>query len=135
MTPITKAQLIAVNTLLSKMGLDHKRRDIIDGFTGGRSTSSRDLTFDEAAEMISHLKSMDPDEHKAGKMRRKIISMAHELHWHRPGSNSVDMRRLDEWCKKFGYGKKPLNSYTPSELPKLVTQFEMGPYAHFYKRR
>lgn len=136
MEAITSSQLITVNTLVSKLHLSKEQKGIIiAGFTGGRSSSSKDLTSAEGIEVIRHLKSMDPDEKKADKMRRKLISMAHELHWHKPGTAIIDMRKVDGWCKKFGYLKKGLNSYTLAELPKLVTQFELGPYGAFYKNR
>jgi len=135
MALLSKQQLITANTLISKLGISpEQKREIIFGFTSGRSGSSKDLTHDEAVLLIGHLKSLDPDEKKAEIMRRKVISMAHEIGWHQPGTNKIDMPRLDGWCKKFGYLKKGLNAYTLSELPKLVTQFEKGPYAYILNR-
>jgi len=65
---------------------------------------------------------------KAGNLqRRKILSLCHELGWtylSTGGRIVVDMHGLNRWCENYGYLHKPLNYYTPSELPKLVTQFE-----------
>jgi len=36
----------------------------------------------------------------------------------------LDMRRVNNWCLKYGYLHKLLDEYTYEELPKLVTQFE-----------
>ena len=130
---LNKAQLIAINTLISKLGISpEQKKTMVSGFTGGRSTSTRDLLKSEAVGLISHLKSLDPDEKKAERMRRKIISLAHELHWHKSGTTSIDMLKVDGWCKKYSYLKKALNSYTLQELPKLVTQFQLGPYRQFF---
>ena len=130
---LNKPQLIALNTLISKLRITKDDKQMmVSGFSNGRCTSSKDLYMDEAALMISHLKSMDPDEATAEKMRRKIISMAHEMHWETsPGR--ADMKAIDTWCRKFGYLKKSLDNYHYRELPKLVTQFEQGPYRHFIK--
>ena len=135
MNTLTKQQLVTIQTLCSKLGIGtDQKKTIISGFTAGRSNSSRDLSREEAMELIRHLKSLDPQEESAERMRRKIIRLAHELHWHLPGTTRIDMKRVDGWCRSYGFGKKGLNSYTPSELPRLVTQFELGPYSHFLKK-
>lgn len=96
---------------------------MILGFTGGRSSSRSDLTFLEAKKLIQHLKQTDPNEPAADKMRKKIISLAHEMHWKLP-SGKADMKRIDEWAKKYGYKHKSLDNYSYKELPTLVSQFE-----------
>lgn len=59
--------------------------------------------------------------------RRKILSMAHELGWSYLGRDNkmvADIERINRWCNEYGYLRKPLNYYTPDELPRLVTQFQ-----------
>lgn len=125
MEKINKAQLIALNTLVSKLKISKQHKaDMVEGFSGGRETSSAELFVPEAAAMISHLKSLDPEEAAADKMRKKIISLAHEMNWRIPGTTRADMKRIDRWCRTFGYKKKSLDNYTYRELPTLVTQFE-----------
>jgi hypothetical protein len=142
MTVINNAQLRCLNTLVSKLHINKEAKEIlVSGFSDGRATSSKDLQTDEAAEMIKHLKSLDNDELKAEKMRKKIISMAHEMGWELEesgarsqklgGRRKADMKRIDEWCKTYGYLKKSLDNHTYKELPKLVSQFEKGPYKHY----
>lgn len=136
MNRLNFSQLKCLNTLVSKLGIDKEAKEIlVKGFSEGRSTSSKELLSDEAAAMIKHLKTLDPQEPKAEKMRRKIISMAHEMGWTlRQGQGDkrkADMKRVDEWCKKFGYLKKSLDNHTCKELPKLVSQFAQGPYRHY----
>ena len=125
---ITPKQLQCISILFSKVSIaGESKQIIISGFSNGRCTSSKELLKDEAADLISHLKSLDPDEKKAEKMRRKIIRMAHEMHWQYEyrGKNKADMKRIDGWCKTFGYLKKGLDNYTYKELPKLVSQFQV----------
>jgi hypothetical protein len=122
---ITPKQLKAVHTLFSKAGVKEidSKRDVIMSFTGGRTNSSKLMNFNEAEALIGHLKSMDPQTTGADKMRKKIISLAHEMNWKLEGGK-IDIRHINEWCKKFGYLHKALDEYRYNELPELVTQFE-----------
>ncbi|RYG33499.1 MAG: hypothetical protein EOO01_33165 [Chitinophagaceae bacterium] len=123
---ITKQQNSILHGLLSANRLMDQKETLVQTFTAGRSKSSKDLTFQEAGELITHLKAID----SGHKMRRKIIKLAHEMGWKQPGGK-IDLHAIDTWCLTYGFGKKRLNQYTNQELPKLVTQFENGPYKHY----
>ena len=131
MTTINPGQLKALNTLVSKLGINKEEKAImVSGFSGGRCASSKELFSDEANDMIKHLKELDPEEAKADKMRKKIISMAHEMNWRVNGK--VNMQAIDTWCRNYSYLKKSIDRYTYTELPKLVSQFQ-SVYYHFLK--
>jgi hypothetical protein len=117
-------QIKCINSLLSKLHLRERKTELVLGSSGGRTQSTKELTLDEAKALISYLKSNDPEELKAEVMRKKMISLAHEMNWHLPGTNKVDMKRLDGWCKSFSSLKKSLNNHTYKELPALITQFQ-----------
>ena len=119
-----KEQKVIIGVLVTKLGLQKRKKEMTLGFSGGRTDTTTDLTPDEARAYIKYLKSQDPDEIAADKMRKKIISMAHELGYRIPGTTKVDMIKLDEWCIKYGHKHKKLNQYLVDELPLLVTQFE-----------
>ena len=121
---ITPAQLICLNTLISKRGIDKDTKAMmVAGFSANRCVSSKELTFNEATDMIKHLQTLQPHQAQAEKMRNKIIYYAHEMNWRKNGK--ADMPRIDEWCKKFGYLHKALDQYEYNELPKLVSQIEI----------
>lgn len=124
---IQAEQTRTLHALLNNNKMMGQKAALILGFTDGRSESSKDLTYQEAGALINHLKSID----SSHKMRRRIIKMAHEMGWKLKDSSKIDIERVNEWCVKFGYGHKPLNDYSPVELPKLVSQFEFGPYKHY----
>lgn len=124
---IKPEQLRNLHGLLNRTGLMEEKETLVLSFSGGREKSSRGLTYQEAGALITHLKSLDGSH----KMRRKIISMAHELGWKIPGTKKINMEAINTWCKTYGYGKKELNEYTEQELPKLVTQFQNGPYKFY----
>lgn len=123
-----------IHALLNNTGLAEQKANLVFGFTQGRSDSSKDMTDAEAIDFINYLR-RQPNAGGSGnqtnKMRRKIISMAHEMHWysHGPspltpeGGRKIDMLRVNGWCIHYGYLHKKLSDYTYLELPKLVTQF------------
>lgn len=123
---ITKKQIACIKTLLTKQGQESEPYAI--GFSSGRTKHVSELTSGEAFALIKELKKSDPDEKAAEVMRRKIIGMAYTRAG-LPRQASPEQKKavviwLNSWCKKYGYIKKPLNSYQYNELPKLVTQFE-----------
>lgn len=120
----TLSQITAIHTLLSKQGLKDEKRSIVLSFTAGRTDSVKEMRNEEAAALIGHLKSMDPEEKSADKMRNKILSMAHEMGWRIPGTTKVDMNHINGWMRSKSYLKKDLDTYRYAELPKLVSQFE-----------
>jgi hypothetical protein len=92
-----------LHSLLNKTGLSTDKANIVLGITNGRSEHSKDLSFEEARLMITWLQSQDKTKDGANKMRCKIISIAHEMHWHLSGTKDIDMPRLNGWCEKFSY--------------------------------
>lgn len=129
----TYSQIAAIHTLLAKQGLKDDKRDIVRSFTAGRTESVKEMRNEEAAALIGHLKSMDPEEKSADKMRNKILSMAHEMGWRKPGTERIDMDHVNGWMRSKSYLKKDLDAYRFGELPKLVSQFEEV-YKSFIKK-
>lgn len=126
---ISTGQIKAIGAACAKMRFTpDEKAAIVHSFSGGRCKSSRDLTMAEARELLLHLdrlRSVDP---AVKKMRGKIMSIAHELHWtklNKYGQRVADGKRIDEWAVKYSYLKKKVNQYSEEELPKLVTQFEI----------
>lgn len=140
MQPVTKQQIIAINTAISKKGLSDLKKSMINNATNGRTESSKELYFDEAHSLLQFLNA-DQDNKQASidKMIRKLFAMSHEMGWitKKPVigvGGKIEMKKdytnLYEWVKKYGYLKKPLREYTQEELPKLLAVFENGPYKH-----
>jgi hypothetical protein len=126
--PISPSKLKAINTLISVYGIDKNTKAMmVEGFSLGRCTSSKDLYDEEASLMLKHLQDNDPNKAAIEKMKGKIFYYCHEMSWtilKSTGKRVVDMKRLDEWCTSRSYLKKKLDWYSYKELPKLVTQFE-----------
>lgn len=124
MIKTTKPQLMKVKTLMSKNGLIKFSEELAYSFSDGRTTSVSDMFSHQAWELIQHLEEDNGNQPTPFvKMQRKILSMAHEQNW-KNFDGKINMERVNNWCVKYGYLHKPFNSYTETELPALVTQFE-----------
>jgi len=107
-------------------------------YTNGRTQHSSEMHMHECQSLINFLSAKQGaqqvtvagrsagknDVFKRDRMRKKILSICHELNWETP-EGAVDFPRLEKYLEKYGYKHKTnLNSYTTEELPTLVTQFE-----------
>lgn len=141
----TAKQIQYIHAALHRKGLLAHKREMVASFTGNRTESSKDMTFEEAAEMLATLNDHQPDEDKRQKMVRHIIAMAHEMGWIKESGvvscesgvgtlkKKKDYSDLHAWVEKYGYLKKPLNKYSYAELPNLVTAFK-NVYAAWLKK-
>ena len=123
-----------LHLLLNKAGLMEEKPELVSFYTNGRTSSSRELSFQEAEKLIRYLESITQGKtaptpaDKADKMRKKVISVCYELGWIEPSDEPeerrINMAVIDSFLKQRGYLKKPLNDFTEKELPRLVTQFK-----------
>lgn len=123
------AQITKVRTMLTKAGLDENdKRELVKHYTGKRTDSLRQMSYDETQSIIKYLEGMVgtiPEQKNPGDdMRRKILRRAHEMYWEK-ADGKVDMKRVNDWCIKYSGKNKPFNQFTVDELPTLVTQMEM----------
>ncbi|QNK63963.1 hypothetical protein H7F33_05580 [Pedobacter sp. PAMC26386] len=124
-TPSTKKQNAMIGYLIGRMRIDEEtKEELIYTYSEGRTLRISELYINEAVQVIKMLTGgMNMPETPANKMRRKILSMAHELRWEQP-NGKINIERVNNWCIQYGYGNKALDQYSTSELPHLVTQFE-----------
>lgn len=127
----TKKQNAMIGYQINRLKIDTEtKEELIYLHTDGRTTRISELQFDEASKIIKALTSGNVEYHTPKeKMVRKILSMAHELNWEY-ANGQVNMKRVNEWCIKYGYLHKPLDQYTANELPQLVTSFEGMYFKH-----
>ena len=98
------------------------KQDLVYQYTNSRNrTSTKQMEVTEAKNLISDLLQNHPD----NRMRKKFLSMCHEMHWHTEGTTSLDWPRIGNWLLKYGHKHtRDLNAYHGKELSTLVTQFE-----------
>ena len=130
METLSKGQLSCIKTLVGKLGVQDSDA-LVMGFSGMRTGRVSELTVTEAAMLIKHLKSTDPDEAAAQRMRRKMIGMAYEYNGLGNTASKQEklaaVKQLEAWVRKYGHGgkngkHKEFNAYTKDELPLLVGQ-------------
>ena len=149
---ITKDQIKIIHTLLSKTGLQEQKRSMISDVSYGRTESTTKLTYQEAAELIGYLQKGSREDGKTGRqevdqkiirMRKKFFAMCFEIGWivdkqviddNGKLVMKKDYETVNKWLLKFGYLHQELNKYTNKELPKLLSQFEFGPYKQYMEK-
>lgn len=139
----TAQQLQQIHAILHARGLLAQKADIVSGTSGGRTSSSKELTFEEADFLIKSFNTPVKGDKPSKKMVNSLFAMCHEMGWiplvsYVDGGKvkqRKDYGRVHNWVEKYGYLKKPLNKYTHGELPKLVSQLKIGPYADWLKNK
>jgi hypothetical protein len=138
---ITPGQMKRIYQLLNQTGKMDAKVDLVKHYTKGRETSTKEMLYFEATELIKHLEAFQKQEpiqkiptseqlknQACDRMRKKIIAMLREIGYEKYSPaynrNVADMDRIYKLINKVGYLEKPLNQYTDLELPKLVSQME-----------
>jgi hypothetical protein len=144
MKPASQKQIQALHIILHKKGLMQFKKEMVESFSNGRTSSSKELTMAEARDLLSALygQSESPVKQDKAPMIRKLFGMCHEIGWitkkmvisENGGMEEVnDNTRVYEWVTNFGYLRKELRKYTYNELPKLVSVFEENIYVPYIR--
>lgn len=121
--PINKAQILKIHVLLSQMKLMEQKVDFIYQFSNGRVTSTKELTNQEATDLIKHLSKYDP----CDKMRKKVFALAYEagIIWGETlEDKKMNAAKLNMFLRDRGTVKKDLSKIKSEELIKVVSQFQ-----------
>lgn len=110
---------------LRQHGIDEEtRHNMIFDITGGRSSSARDLTDEEAEKIIRSVRQGTPGD----RIRKAIFSVCYEMDIiNKKMTNAAKLAAINQYIQnssKIGV-KKDLNAYTPPELQKLYYQFRV----------
>lgn len=132
-------QIRDIHAKLRMLGIDKDAKaEIVSQVTNGRSESCSDLTMSEATEMQQHLNRLIGQQFKVNaeldKKRKKVLSAFHEMDYRIPGTDKLDMIRVNETIFKYGFAKKHLNQYSLDELSKLIIQVNRMK-SHYIKRK
>lgn len=120
---ITTAQNAKLHTLLSQLGLMDCKKDLLLHYTSGRTDSARELTMEEARDLISQLAAKDPRQRHI----KAIWHLAHRagiIYGDSAEDNQINAAKLNLFLKSRGTVKKELRSMNLDELKKVHRQFE-----------
>ena len=117
----TNPQKNYLHQLYRTKGIDSK--ELLFNFTSGRTETTKELTKDEACQLITMLLG-DPGKQKK---RRVIYSIAREagiIFGYGDGDNEMNKVTLNKFLVKNGAVKKPLEAMDEKELDKTVRQMK-----------
>lgn len=123
MNKVTNAQLSKLHVLLTQLKILDQKADLVLQFTGYRSISSKEMTKDEATELIRHLSKYD----SCDKMRKKVFALAYEagiIYGDSWEDKKMNAAKLNLFLQERGTVRKELSKMTKEELVKTVSQFE-----------
>lgn len=133
--PVTRQQIKALHVIFAKQGMsDDDRHDYISWLTGGRTNSTKGLTFDEATKIIS----MHAQGEKARQYEeaRKLVGIIYKLSFeisflnkNFKGCNSAEdyemnKAKINAFCRNKTRFRKNINEMTLEELHEVRRQFE-----------
>lgn len=123
MKPVTKAQIAKLHILLNNIGIADQKAEILYNYTDGRTTSSKDLNFDEAKRIITNLSEYDPNQ----RIKSLIFSLAYQagiIYGTTDADKKMNAAKLNMFLWERGAVKKELNQMQYNELVKTHRQFE-----------
>lgn len=135
--PITPAQLKKIQTMFTRIGFDKEdKMHTISSLTNGRATSTKDITFDEAARLISRLTGKSEpakaarrkdDQEEARGIVRCIYRIACDIgmcYGDTPEDKLMNCAKINKFCRERGTVKKNITEMSLPELKKTKKQFE-----------
>lgn len=135
--PITSAQIKALQVVFSRKGFtSDDRHDFISGYTGGRTSSTRELTMTEAAQLFRSLGGMSNQEkqerqEKARKLVGSIYKLSLQINFlnkgydnRNPDDFEMNKAKLNKFCRERTAAHKNLTGMTLEELTATKKQLE-----------
>jgi hypothetical protein len=119
----TKGQISKIHVLLNQKGVKDHKAEIVFIHSNGRTESTKELSTNEARQLIIHLAGDDPNE----KLKGIILSLAYQagiIYGDTPDDKKMNMAKLDLFLKERGAVKMPLKDMHYKELVKTHRQFE-----------
>ena len=123
MQMISYQQIQKLHILLKQKSLIEHKAQIINSVTYGRTTSSKELTMQEARYIIQQLS----DDEDLSRMKGKVFALAYEagiIYGYTAEDKKMNAAKIDSFLLERGTVKKKINDQSKAELVKTVNQFE-----------
>lgn len=125
--PITTAQIKKIHTLLNQQGLMDEKRTIIHSVSEGRTDSTKQLTANEARQMISWLLDADEENKKRQEVFKAVYGLAFKMdiiYGNTDEDYQMNIAKLNVFCRERGTVKKNFTSQNLAEMRRTHRQFE-----------
>ena len=122
-------QLHAILAAIGRVKDKEFKAGLVEQYSNGRATSTKDLHYDEAQRLIADLNNANkPQQPVPVKKLNAVFSIAHQLKWYTPETINtekpkLDYERIDNFCIKSGHWHKKLNDHETNELSIVIFQF------------
>lgn len=116
-------QIQKINILINKLGLTAHKETLVMSYTRERTTHIRDMTSQEARQLIMYLVRQEPDERK----RSLILSLGYQcglIYGNTPEDKKMNIAKINRFLLERGAVKKELHKLNSEELKKVHRQFE-----------
>ena len=123
MKHVTIPQIKKIHILLNNIGALEDKKEIIYAFTNGRTESTKDLSLNEARELIQQLAHNEPSE----KHRKAIVYLAYKasiIYGSTKEDYQMNRAKLNMFLRERGTVKKDLEKMNLQELKQVHRQFE-----------
>lgn len=133
--PVTRQQIKALQAIFAKQGMsDDDRHDYISWLTGGRTNSTKGLTFDEATKIISG--QLREEKARQYEEARKLVGIIYKLSFeisflnkdykgcNTPEDYEMNKAKINAFCRNRTRFRKNINEMNLEELHEVRRQFE-----------
>lgn len=125
--PITAAQIKKIHVLFNQLGWMEDKPHFIEKVSGGRTTSTKELTSVEAQYLIRHLLGEEDQSEKMQAIFRAIYFLAYQMdiiYGETDEDYHMNLAKLNMFCRQRGTVKKNLSEQNFVEMCKTHRQFE-----------
>jgi hypothetical protein len=140
---ITKKQIQQLNAILTHLGMQDEKPNLIHSATEGRTTSTKEMTSWEAMRLIEVLNDKQSNSgtsinksNKANRQRRAILHICYSMHViESEMKNSEKIEAINRFIENHTHikNKKLFSEYNHEELSNLYFQFKTL-YKHYLKK-
>lgn len=125
--PVTTAQIKKIHVLLQQKGLMEEKETMMYSISDGRTQSTKELTCNEAKQLISILLGDDKDREKQMSIFAAIYGLAWKMdiiYGTTDDDYQMNIAKLNMFCRQRGTVKKNLTEQNLIEIKKTHRQFE-----------
>ena len=132
--PITAQQVKALHAVFRQMGLDaDERHEFIANFTDGRTSSTKELTMDEARKLLDELGKEQREiyQREAKQVCKQIYALSFQISFLNKGFDNgtpeefeMNKAKINVFCRNNTRFHKNLTEMTLKELKEVKKQME-----------
>jgi len=124
---VSTAQIRKIHVLLNQKGLIGQKETMVNSVSRGRTQSTKELTFDEARELIIFLSEKGDESENKRKIFKAVWKLDRKMgiiYGNTDEDYQMNRAKLNMFCRQRGSVKKNIPEMNLIELRKIHRQFE-----------